>query len=79
MMKSPQNSLKMVAFQTEDLFFGDRRKRENIAPSHRRSQGGRAPPIEMLPMIKTSQKILFLQCQFLLASSRAKVQVYNCN
>ena len=33
------------------------------------AQGARPSPIEMLPMIKTSQKrLLFLQFQFLLAS-----------
>ena len=42
--------------------------------------GGLASPIEILPIIKMSQKrLLFLQFQFLLASSRATVHVYNSN
>ena len=43
-----------------------------MASKHRRNQGGgRPPPIEMLPMIKMSQKrLLFLQFHFLLGSSR---------
>ena len=42
---------------------------------HRRSQGrAEGPPIEMLPMIKMSPKrLLFLQFQFILASSRTTV------
>ena len=44
------------------------------------AQGARFPPIETLPMIKTSQKrLLFLQFQFLLASLRTTVQAYNSN
>ena len=40
--------------------------------------GGPAPSIEMLPMIKMSQKrLLFLQLQFFLASSRTTVLAYN--
>ena len=45
------------------------------ALSHRHSQWAQSPsPIEMLPMIKMSQKrLLFFQFQFLLASSRTTV------
>ena len=40
----------------------------------RGAQGARAPPIEMLPIIKMSQKrLLFFQFQFLLASLRTIV------
>ena len=43
-------------------------------------QGGRPPPIEMLSMIKlTQKKLLFLQFQFLLASLRTTVHAYNTN
>ena len=42
--------------------------------------GGPGPPIEMLPKIKMSQKrLLFLQFQFYLASSRTTVHAYNSN
>ena len=43
--------------------------------------GGRPPPpIETLPMIKTSQKrLLFLQFQYVIASLRTTVQEYNSN
>ena len=51
---------------------------------HKRSQGeggqGARPPIEMLPMIKMSQKrLLFLQFEFLSASSRTTVHAYKSN
>ena len=40
--------------------------------------GGPGPPIEMLPMIKMSQKrLLLLQFQFLLVSSRTRVITNN--
>ena len=43
-------------------------------------QGVRPPPFEMLPMIKMSQKrLLFIQFQFLLASSSTTVHAYNSN
>ena len=50
----------------------------DLCSEHRRSQGGRAPPpIEMTPMIEMWQKsLLFLQFQFLVASSRTTVHVY---
>ena len=47
------------------------------------ARGGRGtgpPTIELLPMIKISQKILwFLQFQFLLASSLTTVHAYSSN
>ena len=52
---------------------------------HKRSQeggGGQGArlPIEMLPMIKMSQKrLLFLQFEFLSASSRTTVHAYKSN
>ena len=43
----------------------------------RNQEGPRGPPIEMLPMIKMSQKrLLFLQLQFLLASLHTRVHPY---
>ena len=52
-----------------------------FAVKHRRSQGEAQgarpfPPIEIPPMTKI---LLFLQFQFLLASSRATVHAYNSN
>ena len=41
---------------------------------------GLAPPMEMLPIIKMSQKrLMFFQFQLLLASSRTTVHAYNSN
>ena len=51
-----------------------------ISTIYRRIQAPPPPPIEMLPMIKMSQKrLLFRLFQFLLATSRTTVHAYNGN